>query len=65
LAVECDGERFHPLEKWDEDRQWQLILERAGWKFSRIRGSAYFRDPEGAISKLVHALEESGIFPAP
>lgn len=65
LAVECDGEKFHPLEKWEEDWQRQLILERAGWKFVRIRGSAYFRDPEGAISKLVYALEEAGIYPAP
>lgn len=63
LAVECDGEKFHPLEKWDEDWQRQLILERAGWKFSRIRGSAYFRDPEGAILNLTRVLEEVGIFP--
>jgi len=64
LAVECDGEKSHPFEKWEEDWQRQLILERAGWKFARIRGSAYFRYPEEAIYKLIYALEETGICPA-
>ncbi|HID31278.1 MAG TPA: DUF559 domain-containing protein [Desulfobacterales bacterium] len=64
LAVECGGEIAHPLEKWEEDWQRQLVLERAGWKFHRIRGSTYFRDPEKAISRLVRVLEAVGIFPA-
>lgn len=63
LAIECDGEKSHPLEKWEEDWQRQLVLERAGWKFHRIRGSTYFRDPERAVSDVVRALEAAGILP--
>lgn len=63
LAIECDGEIAHPLEKREEDWQRQLVLERAGWKFHRIRGSAYFRNPERAISEAVRTLEAAGILP--
>lgn len=63
LAVECDGEKYHPLDKWEEDWCRQEILERAGWKFYRIRGSAYFRSPQRAISDLVGVLHRMGIRP--
>ncbi|NDD13593.1 MAG: DUF559 domain-containing protein, partial [Betaproteobacteria bacterium] len=43
LAVECDGDRFHPIEKLAEDMNRQAILERLGWRFARIRGSAFYR----------------------
>ena len=37
LAVECDGDRWHGPEQWDHDRSRQVVLERAGWTFERIR----------------------------
>jgi REase_MTES_1575 len=46
LAVECDGDRYHPLDKLGEDMERQAILERMGWIFSRIRGSEFFRDAD-------------------
>ncbi|MGI9861921.1 DUF559 domain-containing protein [Moorella naiadis] len=49
LAIECDGDRYHPLEKLEEDMARQAILERLGWRFVRIRGSHFFRDPDGAM----------------
>ncbi|HJY85152.1 MAG TPA: DUF559 domain-containing protein, partial [Candidatus Binatia bacterium] len=39
LAIECDGDRFHPTEKLPEDMARQAVLERLGWTFARIRGS--------------------------
>jgi very-short-patch-repair endonuclease len=45
LAVECDGDRWHPIEKIPEDMERQAILERLGWKFVRLRGSEFFRAP--------------------
>ena len=42
LAVECDGDRYHPLEKLGEDMERQAVLERLGWIFVRIRGSSSF-----------------------
>ncbi|MBE3588392.1 MAG: DUF559 domain-containing protein [Thermoanaerobacteraceae bacterium] len=63
LAVECDGEIAHPPEKWEEDWNRQMILERLGWKFYRIRGSQYFRRPRETIAELVDFLEDMGIPP--
>ncbi|RKH89883.1 DUF559 domain-containing protein [Corallococcus sp. AB045] len=58
LAIECDGDRFHPLEKLPEDMARQAILERLGWRFVRLRGSAFFRDPEAAMAPLFAKLRE-------
>ena len=65
LAVECDGERFHPPEKLQEDVKRQLILERRGWRFVRIRGSAFYRYPEQAMAPVYGRLEDLGIRPVP
>jgi very-short-patch-repair endonuclease len=61
LAVECDGDIWHAEDQWDRDRARQTVLMRAGWKFERISGSAYFRDPAGALEPLWARLEELGI----
>jgi len=42
LAEECDGDRWHGLDKWEEDMERQRILERVGWTFWRIRGSEFY-----------------------
>lgn len=63
LAVECDGDRWHPIEKLSEDMDRQAILERLGWRFSRIRGSAFFRAPEVAMRPVFERLSELGITP--
>jgi very-short-patch-repair endonuclease/DNA polymerase III delta prime subunit len=41
LAVECDGERYRTPESLTEDIERQAVLERLGWEFVRIRGSAF------------------------
>lgn len=61
LAVECDGERWHGEDRWYADRARQEVLERAGWTFCRIRGSAFFRDPEAALQPLWERLDELAI----
>lgn len=61
LAVECDGDRWHPLEKLSEDIERQTILERLGWQFVRIRGSAFYRNPEQAMRPVFERLSEMGI----
>ncbi len=63
LAVECDGDRFHPLEKLEEDMARQAVLERLGWTFLRIRGSEYFRNPEETMESVVRKLDSYEIFP--
>src|SRR5690606_11069029 len=61
LAVECDGDRYHTLDNLKEDMDRQALLERQGWKFARIRGSVFFRDPARAIQPVIRRLEELGI----
>ena len=63
LAVECDGDRYHPIEKLSEDMNRQSILERLGWKFSRIRGSSFYRNPDVAMKSVYAKLNELEILP--
>jgi very-short-patch-repair endonuclease len=61
LAIECDGDRYHPPEKLEDDMLRQGILERRGWIFERIRGSVFFRDPDRAMQPVFQRLEAMGI----
>ncbi|WP_027088202.1 AAA domain-containing protein [Cohnella panacarvi] len=61
IAIECDGERWHPIEKLNDDIARQMILERLGWTFIRIRGSAYFRSPEATMQDVIRTLENKGV----
>jgi very-short-patch-repair endonuclease len=63
LAVECDGDRYHPHEKLAEDMERQAVLERLGWVFARIRGSVFFRDPERAMRSVFDKLNYLEIYP--
>lgn len=64
VAIECDGERWHSGEaKIKEDMERQAILERIGWRFVRVRGSEYYRDPESSINRIVDELSALNIQP--
>ncbi len=64
VAIECDGERYHSgKEKILEDMQRQAILERIGWRFIRIRGSQYFKNPDETMRNVITKLEELKIYP--
>ena len=63
LAVECDGDRWHGPDRYEEDMQRQRQLERCGWEFFRVRESAFYADPEAALHNLWPMLEERGILP--
>lgn len=63
LAIECDGDRWHPPEKIPEDMARQTILERLGWRFVRLRGSEFFRNPETSMQTIFKKLEELEILP--
>lgn len=53
IAIECDGDRWHPIEKLPENLARQAVLERLGWKFIRIRGSEFYRDPDGTMREAM------------
>jgi very-short-patch-repair endonuclease len=63
LAIECDGDKWHGVDKWEEDIERQRILERVGWTFWRVRGSQFYWDREKAMEFLWVMLEEMGIRP--
>ncbi len=61
VAIECDGDRYHTLENLEADYRRQLMLERLGWRFIRIRSSRFFRDPDETMTRVIERLEELGI----
>lgn len=63
LAVECDGDKWHGSDRYEQDMQRQRQLERCGWEFFRIRESAFYSNKEDAIQRLCRVLEERGIVP--
>ena len=61
VAIQCDGDRNQPPEELAVAMERQLTLERLGWKFIRLRGSEFFRDPDRGLQKLYRRLKEVGI----
>ena len=61
LAIELDGDKYHPPEKWSDDFKRQRTMERVGWRFWRCWGSSYMIDPDSCIADLVNTMQELGI----
>lgn len=57
LAIECDEDRYHPLEKLPEDMDRQSVLERMGWVFTHIRSWDFLRNPARSIEPVFEKLE--------
>jgi len=64
VAVECDGDRYHPFDQIPEDMARQAVLERAGWRFIRIRGTRFYRDPDSTMQWVYGELVQHGVHPA-
>lgn len=63
LAIECDGDHWHGLAQYEADTERQRKLERAGWKFCRIRECLFNANPEAALEDLWNHLRQLKIFP--
>jgi very-short-patch-repair endonuclease len=63
LAIECDGDRFHGPEQWEDDMRRQRILERAGWTFWRCFASAFVLNRSQVIQDLLDTLNIQNISP--
>jgi len=63
VAIECDGDRYHPIEKIPEDLERQAVLERLGWRFIRIRGSEFYCNRTSTMQRVERELERMGIRP--
>jgi len=64
LAVECDGDAWHGADRYDYDMARQRDLERCGMRFWRVRGSAFYFDPEKSLEELWSTLDRMGIHPS-
>ena len=62
-AIECDGEDTGGEGRIREDMARQTILQRLGWRFLRIRGSEFYRDPKKCMDRVARELEAFGITP--
>ncbi len=65
VAVECDGDAWHGVEQYDHDQARQRALERCGWTFFRVRGSAFYLDRDAALEELWELLDAHGIAVTP
>jgi superfamily I DNA and/or RNA helicase len=63
LAIECDGDQYHGIEKWDDDMRRQRTLERVGWQFWRCFASVFVKNRKEVIEDLVVTLNDKGIEP--
>jgi hypothetical protein len=52
IAVECDGDKYHGAEHYQNDIVRQKVLERSGWQFFRVRGGVYYTDRIKAMEPL-------------
>jgi very-short-patch-repair endonuclease len=64
LAVECDGDKYHTQDTLAADVARQMILERCGYRFERIRGTAFFRNPAKAMKPTLDRLRSMGVLGA-
>ena len=63
LAIECDGDRYHGPDKWDDDMRRQRILGRAGWRFWRCFASTFVMNRQDVTQDLLDTLKDFGIEP--
>ena len=64
VALECHGDRVHPLERIAEDMARQSVLERVGWRFVHVRSTRFFRDPDETMNAVFKDLKRLAIRPA-
>lgn len=61
IAIECDGDKWHGADKYQDDILRQKVLERCGWQFFRIRGGEYYLDKKKSLAPLWKIFQEHDI----
>ena len=60
LGIECDGATYHSSRSArDRDRLRQEVLEGLGWTLHRIWSTAWYRNPEGELTRVLDAIEKA------
>lgn len=52
IAIECDGDKYHGAEQYENDLMRQKVLERCGWQFFRVTGAGYYTNRKEALEPL-------------
>jgi very-short-patch-repair endonuclease len=61
-GVECDGAQYHSSQcARDRDRLRQSVLESLGWTIIRVWSTAWFKNPEGELQRLVSEIEQAKV----
>ena len=63
LAVECEGDKWHGSDRYEEDMARQRDLERAGFRFWTVRGSSFYLATDEAMESLWELLDRMDIHP--
>lgn len=58
IAIECDGDKWHGADQYQNDIMRQKVLERCGWQFFRVRGYEYYTNRVKALELLWKLLPE-------
>lgn len=57
MGIECDGAAYHSAKSArDRDRLRQEVLERLGWRISRIWSTDWFSNPDEVLSPIIRKL---------
>jgi very-short-patch-repair endonuclease len=57
MGIECDGATYHSAKSArDRDRLRQSVLERLGWKISRIWSTDWFKNPQAQLKPIIEEL---------
>ena len=59
MWVECDGDKYHGAEQFENDMMRQKVLERCGWQFFRVRGAEYYSNRIKALEPLWELLRKN------
>lgn len=59
IAIECDGDKYHGPEQYQDDLMREKVLERCGWQFFRVRGGEYYSNHEKALEPLWKLLKDN------
>lgn len=62
IAIECDGDKWHGPEQYQNDLMRQKVLERCGWQFFRVRGYEFYLNREKAMEPLWKMIHRSAHF---
>ncbi|HWM89088.1 MAG TPA: AAA domain-containing protein [Kofleriaceae bacterium] len=63
VAIQCDGGREQTGEQLAAAVERQLTLERLGWRFIRVRASAFPQAPEATVDRVCARLRQLDILP--